>query len=216
MQLLIETTEDFDIIHEETKSGEKQMFIEGIFMQAERVNRNGRIYPKAVMEREVVRFVKEQVSQNTAGGELGHPEGPQMNLDRISHRIVSLKMEGNDVIGKALIVDTDAGRNAKALLNGGFRMGVSSRALGTVKETTNRLGSGTIKVVQNDFKLFAIDLVSDPSAPDAVVKPLMENTEWVFEDGEWISHQLMECVNVDPVKVSKEIRKNYYNLLKEL
>lgn len=216
MKLLIETTEDFEVIYEEV-SGKKQMFIEGIFMQAETVNRNGRIYPKAVMEGEVARFTKEQINQGTAAGELGHPQGPQMNLDRISHRITSLKMDGNNVIGKALVLDTEAGKTAKALIEGGFRMGVSSRALGTVKETTSKMGSGTVKVVQPDFKLFAIDMVSDPSAPDAFVSPIMEATEWEFRNGVWVStSKLNESVSIDPHKVSVKTRHAYYNLFKEL
>lgn len=214
MRLLIETTEDFDVLYEEV-NGEKQMFIEGIFMQAEQVNRNGRIYPKAVMEGEVRRFTKEQISQGTAAGELGHPQGPQMNLDRISHRITSLKMDGNNVIGKALVLNTEAGKTAKALIEGGFRMGVSSRALGTTKETTSKMGSGTVKVVQPDFKLFAVDMVSDPSAPDAFVTPIMEDTEWECIDGVWQTVRLQESTDIDTHQISRNTVDAYYKLLKE-
>lgn len=213
MKLLIETTEDFEVLYED-HNGEKQMFIEGVFMQAETVNRNGRIYPKAVMEGEVARFTKEQINQGTAAGELGHPQGPQMNLDRISHRIVSLKMDGNNVIGKALVLNTDAGKTAKALIEGGFRMGVSSRALGSVKETTSKMGSGTVKVVQPDFKLFAIDMVSDPSAPDAFVNAIFERTEWECKDGVWVPLNLTESVSVDHREVSRNKRRAYYELFK--
>ncbi len=213
MKLLIETTEDFEVIYEE-HNGEKQMFIEGIFMQAETVNRNGRIYPKAVMEREVARFTREQISSGTAAGELGHPTGPQMNLDRISHRIVSLKMDGNNVIGKALVLNTEAGKTAKALIEGGFRMGVSSRALGSIKETTSKLGGGTVKVVQPDFKLFAIDMVSDPSAPDAFVNAIFEETDWECKDGVWMPMALTESVSIAQREVSRKQRHEYYELFK--
>lgn len=215
MKLLVETTEQFDVITEEI-DGQRKMFIEGIFMQAERVNRNGRIYPKGVMEREVARYVKEQVSSNTAAGELGHPQGPQLNLDRISHRITSLRMDGNDVIGKALILDTDSGKTAKALIEGGLRIGVSSRALGTVKEETRPQGNGSVKVVQPDFKLFAVDIVADPSAPDAYVTPLMENTEWECIDGVWQAVELKESISLDPTKASRAKRDAYYNLFRKL
>lgn len=214
MKLLIETTEDFDILYEEV-SGKKQMFIEGIFMQAEKVNRNGRIYPKAVMEREVARFTNEQINQGTAAGELGHPQGPQMNLDKISHRITSLKMDGDNVIGKALVLNTEAGKTAKALIEGGFRMGVSSRALGSVKETTSKMGNGTVKIVQPDFKLFAVDMVSDPSAPDAFVSPIMESTEWECKDGVWVPNDLQESVSVNRDDVSRNTRDSYYKLFTE-
>lgn len=216
MKLLVETTEDFNVIYEEADNGPKKMFIEGVFMQAERVNRNGRVYPKAIMEREVNRYVKEAVSQNTAAGELGHPQGPQMNLDRISHRITSLKMEGNNVVGKALLLNTEAGKTAKALIEGGLRIGVSSRALGSVKESTYPQGGGNVKVVQPDFKLFAVDIVADPSAPEAYVDPLHENVEWIYEDGVWKPKQLQESTQVRRGPTSRKTRDDYYRLFQGL
>lgn len=215
MKLLVETTEEFDVLTEENENGEKNMFIEGIFMQAEKVNRNGRIYPRKVMEREVNRFVNEQVLKNTAGGELGHPEGPQVNLDRVSHRITELRMEGNNVVGKALLLDTPTGMTAKNLIKGGFRLGVSSRALGSVKESNDERGGRKVKVVQPDFKLFAVDIVGDPSAPDAMVDAITENTEWVNEDGVWKPIPLKES-RVDPYEVSLAKRKSYYDLFRKL
>jgi Prohead core protein serine protease len=179
MKLICELTEQVQCITEE-KDGKKTLYIEGIFMQAGIKNKNGRVYPSNVMESEVGRYLKETVQQKRAYGELGHPEGPQINLHRVSHIIESLRMDGNNVIGRAKIVDTDMGRIAKGLLEGGANLGVSSRGLGSLKP------NGDLMEVQGDFKIVtAADIVADPSAPDAFVRGIMENVDWVYQNGTW-------------------------------
>lgn len=177
MKLIRETVEDVNLLVEE-KEGKKKYFIEGIFLQSELQNRNGRIYPKAVLEREVHRYVKDYVNENRAVGELGHPDTPNINLDRVSHKIVSLKEDGNNFIGKALILDTNYGKTVQSLLDGGVRLGVSSRGMGSLKPMKEA------QMVQDDYYLAtAADIVADPSAPDAFVSGLMENKEWVWNNG---------------------------------
>jgi hypothetical protein len=169
----------------------KQHFIEGVFLQSELVNRNGRMYTEKVMDNEVTRYIKEYVQKNRAYGELGHPENPQINLDRVSHIITSLKKDGTNYIGKAKILDTPMGKIAMGLLDGGANLGVSSRALGSLK--TNNEG---IQVVQDDFMLStAADIVADPSAPDAFVKGIMESREWIFVDGKFVEKHIEETAS---------------------
>lgn len=158
----------------------KNYFIEGVFMQAEKQNRNGRVYPLQTLQREVDRYNKEYVMKNRAYGELGHPDNPSINLDRVSHLIVSLKPSGNDFIGKAKIVNTPMGNIVKGLLDGGACLGVSTRGVGSLKPHNG------YQLVQDDFKLAtAGDIVADPSAPGAFVQGICENKEWVFENGKW-------------------------------
>jgi hypothetical protein len=180
MKLITEINEQVNIITEETEAnGSKQFFIEGIFMQAEQQNRNGRMYPMDVLEKEANRYVEEYVNKNRAYGELGHPEGPTINLERVSHMIKSLKREGNDFIGRAKIMDTPYGNIVKNLMTEGATLGVSTRGMGTLVER-----SDGIKVVKDDFYLAtAADIVADPSAPDAFVRGIMENKEWVWDNG---------------------------------
>lgn len=162
----------------EAKEGApKQHFIEGIFMQAEGKNRNGRIYPKSVMEKAVDKYVTEQVKTGRAVGELNHPDGPTINLDKVSHRITALEWDGNNVVGKAQILDTPMGQIVKGLLDGGVRVGVSSRGMGTLEQ---REGASYVK---DDFMLSTVDIVQDPSAPDAFVNGIMEGVEWVWDNG---------------------------------
>ena len=176
MLLITEHTEDINLITEEV-DGEKQYHIDGIFMQAEQKNRNGRVYPKKTLMNEVARYNKEYVMPSRAMGELGHPEGPQLNLERVSHLIKELRVDGNDVYGKAKILDTPYGKIVKDLIKEGVRIGVSSRGMGSLKQKNG------INEVQEDFSLAAVDIVADPSAPDAYVQGIMEGKEWVWENG---------------------------------
>jgi len=177
MKLITEHLEAVNYITEANEKGEKNVFIEGVFMQAEQENRNKRIYPKNVLSEATAKYVKEQVKTGRAVGELNHPEGPQINLDKVSHRITSLKFEGNDVVGKALILDTPMGKIVKGLVEGGVKLGVSSRGMGTVERRENK------SYVKDDFILNTIDIVQDPSAPSAFVEGIMEGVEWVWDNG---------------------------------
>ena len=177
MKLITEHLESVSYITEANEKGEKNVFIEGVFMQAEKENRNKRIYPKDVLSEATAKYVKEQVKTGRAVGELNHPEGPQINLDKVSHRITSLKFEGNDVVGKALILDTPMGKIVKGLVEGGCKLGVSSRGMGTVEQKEGKT------FVKNDFVLATVDIVQDPSAPSAFVEGIMEGVEWIWENG---------------------------------
>lgn len=190
MKLIREVTESVNLLTE-AKNGKKEYFIEGIFLQSQIKNRNGRMYPESVMDKEVARYMKEQVEQNRAYGELGHPDTPSINLDRVSHLIVSLKKEGTNYVGKAKILETPMGQIARGLLDGGANLGVSSRALGSLK--SNNEG---VQIVQDDFMLStAADIVADPSAPDAYVRGIMESKEWVFVDGKFVEKHIEEVKN---------------------
>lgn len=192
MKLIKELNEDLQFIVEESSdNGKKSLFIEGVFLQAGLKNRNGRIYPKEIMAKEVNRYVKEQVNTKRAYGELGHPEGPNINLDRVSHMIVSLREDGNNWIGRAKILDTPMGNIASSLIKEGAGLGVSSRGLGTLKEVNG------INEVQDDFMLAtAADIVADPSAPDAYIQGIMEGKEWVFVKGVWQDREIEETKNL--------------------
>ena len=177
MKLITEQIEDVQILTEE-KDGKKLLYIEGVFLQSELTNRNGRRYPFDVLNREVERYNEEYVKTKRALGELGHPDGPTINLDRVSHRIVSLRAEGNNFMGKAQILDTPMGKIAKSLLDEGVQLGVSSRGMGSIEKSEG------ISVVRDDFMLTtAADIVADPSAPDAFVNGIMEGKEWVWDNG---------------------------------
>tara|TARA_B100001113_G_scaffold1962_1_gene1672 strand:+ start:66 stop:710 length:645 start_codon:yes stop_codon:yes gene_type:complete len=177
MKLITENIESVELITEE-KDGEKKLYIEGVFLQSEVKNRNGRVYPFKVLDNEVKRYNEEYIKPGRALGELGHPDGPTVNLDRVSHRIVSLKAEGNNFIGKAHILDTPNGKIAKSLLGEGVKLGVSSRGMGTLDKQEG------VAYVMDDFMLAtAADIVADPSAPDAFVNGIMEGKEWVWSNG---------------------------------
>ena len=177
MKLITEfNQEDLSYITEGTGKA-KNTFIEGVFMQSESKNRNGRMYPKTVMESAVKKYIKEQVSKGRAVGELNHPDGPTINLDKVSHRITSLKFEGNNVVGKALVLNTPMGKVVKGLIEGGVQLGVSSRGMGSLESKKD------MSVVKNDFHLATIDIVQDPSAPEAFVNGIMEGVEWVWDNG---------------------------------
>ena len=178
MKLITEMTEDVQFIVEKTdEDGSKSHYIEGIFMQAERKNRNGRVYPQKVLTDEVERYNKEFVAKNRAMGELNHPDGPTVNLDRVSHIIKELRTEGSDIVGKAKILETPMGKIAKNLIDEGAKLGVSSRGMGSLEE---RRG---VNYVKDDFMLSAVDLVADPSAPGAFVNGIMEGKEWIWDNG---------------------------------
>ncbi len=178
MKLFSELLEDVQYITETREDGKKNMYITGPFLQCEVKNRNGRLYEKQIMSREVERYSKDLVESGRAYGELGHPSGPQINLERVSHRIISLKEDGNNYIGKAMLIDTPYGNIAKGIIESGGRLGVSSRGLGSLEER-----NGT-KYVKDDFMLAtAADIVADPSAPDAFVNGIMEGVEWIWDNG---------------------------------
>lgn len=189
MRLIKEFNESISYLTEESKDPKKpNVFIEGVFLQSDLKNKNGRIYPKEIMQREVQRYVDENVKTKRAYGELGHPDGPTVNLDRVSHMITSLKEDGNNWIGKAKIMDTPMGRIVKELISEGAQLGVSSRGLGSLKERNG------INEVQDDFMLAtAADIVADPSAPDAFVSGIMEGKEWVFVNGRWTEQDIEEA-----------------------
>ena len=178
MKLITEVNEELKYIQEEGSEGKKNLYIEGIFLQGGITNRNGRMYDPEILEKEVSRYHKENIDAGRAYGELGHPAGPSINLERVCMMIKSLKREGNNFIGKAKIMDTPYGQIVKNLMSEGARLGVSSRGMGSLKEVNG------INVVQDDFYLAtAADIVADPSAPDAYVNGVMEGVEWIWNNG---------------------------------
>lgn len=179
MRLITEVVQDLKYLEEDKKGGGKNVFIEGIFMQADQQNRNGRVYPMAVMEKEVTRYQK-LIDEKRSLGELGHPANPTLNLDKVSHLITNLRFEGKNVIGKAKILETPMGNIARNLIENGVMLGVSSRGLGSLK-----LNKEGVNEVQNDFHLATVDIVADPSAHEAFVQGIYESAEWVCENGVW-------------------------------
>ena len=198
MKLITENIQDINILVEET-AGKKHLYIEGVFLQSEVKNRNGRVYPFNVLNREVERYTEQYVKTGRALGELGHPDGPSVNLDRVSHRIVELRSQGSDFYGKARILETPLGNIAKSLLEEGVKLGVSSRGMGSLEER-----NGT-NYVRDDFMLAtAADIVADPSAPDAFVNGIMEGKEWVWDNGILREHQIAKYHRY----ISESTRKN--------
>jgi len=177
MKLITEMTENVHYLIEEDSEGKKSHYIHGVFMQAEQKNRNGRIYPLGILENEIGRYNKNFVAKNRAMGELNHPQGPTVNLDRVSHMIKNLKVEGNDIVGKAKLLDTPMGNIAKNLVTEGAQLGVSSRGMGSLEEKNG------VNYVKPDFMLSAVDIVADPSAPGAFVNGIMEGKEWIWDNG---------------------------------
>lgn len=178
MKLITEEIEQAEYIVEEAANGKKNYSIKGIFMQSDVKNRNGRIYPKEILQKEVARYNREFINKSRAFGELGHPDGPTVNLERVSHMIKALYPEGNNFIGEARVLDTPYGKIVKSLIDEGARLGVSSRGMGTLANV------GGANVVKDDFYLAtAADIVADPSAPDAFVEGIMEGKEWVWDNG---------------------------------
>jgi hypothetical protein len=182
MKLIRESIENVKYLTEESEDGKKKLYIEGTFLVGDAVNRNNRMYKMDTLRREVDRYTEQYINTNRALGELGHPDTPSLNLERVSHKIVSLKEDGNTFYGKALILDTPYGQIAKNLIDNGVSLGVSSRALGSVIQTKEGYN-----LVQDDLKLAtAADIVADPSAPGAFVNGIMENKEWMMVDGKFV------------------------------
>jgi len=202
----------------EAVEGKKNHYIRGIFMQSEQKNRNGRVYPKHVLVREVQRYNKNYIQPKRAYGELGHPDNPTINLDRVSHIMTELYEDGNNFVGKAKILDTPNGRIVKNLLDEGCSLGVSSRGVGSLKPTNG------VQLVQDDFYLAtAADIVADPSAPDAFVQGIMENKEWVMEGGVWTEleydkavKQLREAKRADFEDNAARLFENFLSKLQNL
>lgn len=180
----------------EDKKGNKNHVIEGVFMQADSKNRNGRIYEKKILEAAVEKYIKEQVSTGRAVGELNHPEGPTVNLDKVSHKITELKWDGSNVIGKASILKTPMGQIVEGLLEGGVKLGVSSRGMGSLVQK-----NGT-SYVGKDFMLATVDIVQDPSAPEAFVNGIMEGVEWVWDNG------ILKAQDIEIIETEIKTAKN--------
>ena len=217
MKLISEYAEnklDF-LVEEDKKTGKKNYGIQGIFAQAETKNRNGRIYPMPILEKALGKYVDTQVSKGRAVGELNHPEGPTVNLDRVSHKIDDLDFEGNNVVGKASILDTPMGQVVKGLLDGGVTFGVSTRGMGSLKNNGNAM------IVNDDYILNAVDIVQDPSAPSAFVNGIMEGVEWVWNNGiiesrtvEKMETEIKKAPRTDLYETQVREFKNFLSLLK--
>lgn len=210
MKLITELTESVHTLVEMEESGKKSLFIEGVFLQADIQNKNNRVYPSHVMDKEVARYIKEAINVNRAVGELGHPDGPGINYERVSHKIVGLRKEGTNYIGKAKILsETPMGKIVQNLLSEDVQIGVSSRGMGTVKP--NKSG---IMEVQDDFHLAtAADIVADPSAPNAFVRGIMENVDWVYDaaSGSWRAMELAEKVKKAGKVLTEEQKLRVFN-----
>jgi len=215
MKLIAEYTENnLEVITEE-KNGKKQYAIEGVFMQCETKNRNGRIYPRPIMQKAVSKYDNEQVKTGRAVGELNHPDGPTVNLDKVSHKIESLTWDKNNVMGKATILSTPMGEIVKGLLDGGVKLGVSTRGMGSLEQGDNAM------LVKDDFMLNAVDIVQDPSAPSAFVNGVMEGVEWVWNNGiieskhiEQIETEIKNATKANLYETEVREFKNFLSLLK--
>ena len=202
MKLISEHIEDVEYITEEKDNGEKTYKIKGVFMQSEVKNRNGRVYPFPVLEKEVNRYNKQYVNENRAFGELGHPDGPTVNLERASHMITSLKPEGKNFIGEAKILKTPMGRIVENLMDAGGKLGVSSRGMGSLEQKNGA------NYVKKDFYLAtAADIVADPSAPNAFVQGIMEGKEWVWDNGALVEEELIRMKK----RINENVRKKHAN-----
>ena len=216
MKLIAEYSDnDIEILTEAKEGGGKDYFIEGVFMQAEKKNRNGRVYPKPIMEKAVDKYVKEQVSTKRAVGELNHPDGPTVNLDKVSHLIEALDWQKDEVVGKARILDTPNGQIVKGLLDGGVKLGVSTRGMGSLEQRNG------VMVVKDDFILNTVDIVQDPSAPNAFVNGIMEGVEWIWNNGvieareiEKMETEIKKAPRKDLYEVQTREFKNFLSLLK--
>ena len=216
MKLITEyTTSDVQCIVEKKENGEKKYVIEGVFAQADKKNRNGRVYPKPILENAVNKYVKEQVKTHRAVGELNHPEGPTVNLDKVSHLITDLKFEGTNVVGKAQVLPTPMGKIVEGLLEGGVQLGVSTRGMGSLVQKNGAMEVG------KDFILSTVDIVQDPSAPEAFVNGVMEGVDWVWNNG-ILSPQVIEEMETEirtaPKAFQPEVQirefKNFLSLIK--
>ena len=214
MKLIAEYIEsDLNVITEKV-NGKKTLVIEGVFMQADSKNRNGRIYPKSILEKAVEKYVTEQVNTGRAVGELNHPEGPTINLDKVSHKITDLHFEGSNVVGKASILQTPMGKIVEGLLEGGVKLGVSSRGMGSLVQKNG------VMQVKDAFMLSTVDIVQDPSAPEAFVNGIMEGVDWVWNNGvlcaqqiEEIETEIKEAKNMSSANVEIKAFKNFLSKL---
>ena len=204
------------LITEDKKTGKKNYAIEGVFAQAETKNRNGRIYPMPVMEKALGKYNNDQVTKGRAVGELNHPEGPTVNLDKVSHKITELKFQGNDIVGKASILNTPMGEVVKGLLDGEVQFGVSTRGMGSLSQRNG------VAVVNDDYILNAVDIVQDPSAPSAFVNGIMEGVEWVWNNGiieaqtiERMETEIKKAPRADLYETQVREFKNFLSLLKK-
>jgi len=203
------------LITEDKKTGKKNYAIEGVFAQAETKNRNGRIYPMPVMEKALGKYNNDQVTKGRAVGELNHPEGPTVNLDKVSHKITELKFQGNDIVGKASILNTPMGEVVKGLLDGEVQFGVSTRGMGSLSQRNG------VAVVNDDYILNAVDIVQDPSAPSAFVNGIMEGVEWVWNNGiieaqtiEKMETEIKKAPRADLYETQVREFKNFLSILK--
>jgi len=209
MKLITELTEDIKYIKENVGNGEKAYFIEGIFMQASVKNRNGRVYPQGILVNECKRYIREYVDKGRALGELNHPTGPTVNLDRVSHIIKELHEDGNTIYGKAKIMDTPMGKIVKNLIEEGAQLGVSTRGMGSLKSKNG------YQEVQEDFMLAAVDIVADPSAPNAFVNGIMEGREWMFIEGSWQERESTAARRMIHNSSSRNLNKNIVKVFEE-
>ena len=213
MRLITEHFDKLEYITED-KDGKKSTFIEGIFMQAEKKNRNGRVYPKQILFDAVEKYVIEQVNNGRAVGELDHPEGPQINLDKVSHKITELSFDGDNVVGKAQILNTPMGKIVEGLIEGGVKLGVSSRGMGTVENRKDAT------YVNDDYILATVDIVQDPSAQGAFVDGIMEGVEWIWENGilkpqqiEKYETEIREASSAELASVQEKVFKDFLSKL---
>lgn len=200
MKLITEVTQEINYLTEDKTGGGKNVFIEGIFMQSNKENRNGRVYPRNIMEKEIERY-STLINEKRSLGELGHPSNPTINLNTVSHLITELKFDGDNVIGKAKVLDTPMGKIAKNFIEEGVRLGVSSRGLGSLKEKNG------VMEVQDDFHLATVDIVADPSAPDAFVQGIMENVDWILNNGVWTQIQVDKAQNIIRKTSAKDLEE---------
>ena len=211
MKLIVETSlNDIKTLSESNEDGSKDYFVEGIFMQSEAQNKNGRIYPRDILMKEMSRYNNEFVSTSRALGELGHPEGPTVNLERVSHMIKNLQEDGDNIVGRAKIMDTPYGKIVKNLIDEGARIGVSSRGMGSLKKNDSGINE-----VQSDFMLAAVDIVADPSAPEAFVNGVMEGKEWIWNNGVFTETELSEIKkDIDSVSRLNERKEKELKYIK--
>jgi len=214
MKLITETIEEVEFLTESDASGNKTYFIEGPFMQADTLNRNKRVYPKQILLKEVARYDRDYVRNNRAFGELNHPSGPTVNLDRVSHIIKEFNTNGKDVYGKAKIMETPMGKIVKNLIDEGAKLGVSSRGMGSLREKNG------YNEVQNDFMLSAVDIVADPSAPGAFVNGIMEGKEWIWNNGileeKYIEDYKKQLEKASSINLQKKALGLFENFLRRL
>ena len=209
MKLITELTEDVKYVKENVGNGDKVYFIEGVFMQSGVKNRNGRIYPQGTLLKECKRYINEYVDKGRALGELNHPTGPTVNLDRVSHIVKELREDGHNVYGKAKVLDTPMGKIVKNLIDEGACLGVSTRGMGSLKSKNG------YQEVQEDFMLAAIDIVADPSAPNAFVNGIMEGREWIYENGFWQERQHEAARKLIKNSSKRELNKNIVKVFEQ-